>query len=73
MAIIITKEDQRAINTMLMDFHTVKSTLSSVRVADPQSAAIQLRASDTMRSIARRMEKLGITFNQEAGFDEEQR
>ena len=70
MAIIIPEEDQPVVNTMLMDFHTARSTLASVRVADPESAAIQARASDTMRSIAARMQAIGFVFKNEAGFDE---
>lgn len=71
MAIMVSSEDQKKINTVLMDFHTARNSLHSVRVIDPDSARTMSRAVDTLRSIGQRLTGLGLEFNREVGFDDE--
>ncbi len=71
MALIIGSQDQKKINSLLMDFHSTRHDLASVYAGDPQSARIHQRAVESLRSIGRRMAGLGLVFKKEAGFDDE--
>ena len=70
MAVLFSSQDQKKINTMLMDFHTVRNSLASLRVNDSESADIKIQAVETLRSIGNQLTGLGLEFKREAGFED---